>query len=165
MATVPERRPQAGTTLVELVVSLVVVGIAVAGTLVAMSTALDQGVAALPRQQALAVAQAYLEEIALADYNDPDGSEAGEDRASYDDLDDYHGLANNGCLATTSACPSLGDCPCDQAGDPVAGLRGYAVAVAVTDLTLSGRAAREIAVTVTPPVGAPVGLTTYRTDY
>ena len=58
--------------------------------------------------QAHAIAQSYLEEILLRDYDDPDGTEFGETRATFDDVDDFDALPTNGCLTTSIACPTLG---------------------------------------------------------
>ena len=135
-------RPRAGgMTLVELVVAIVVISIAVAGVLAALTQATRHGADPMLTEQAVAIAQSYLEEITLAAYADPDGEtgcgpEAGETRATYDDVCDYNGL-NDASGAV------------DRNGNPIAGLEAYNVQVSVADATLNGVAGRRIEVRVT----------------
>ncbi len=114
-------------TLVELVVSVVVIAIAVAGVLLVISHTTRRSADPMVRHQAVAVAQSYLEEILLEAFEDPDGggnvcpavgAEAGESRGEFDDVDDYDGLSDAGAR--------------DQGDNPVAGLGGYTVDVTVT---------------------------------
>jgi MSHA pilin protein MshD len=156
-----------GFTLIELVMSMVVISAGVAGVLSIMSLSVAESADPMLRTQAQAVARAYLEEILLRDFSDPDGVEAGENRATYDDVDDYHGLAANGCLSVSAACPLLGDCVCDQYGVPVASLAGYDVSVSVSPSALNGAAAFRADVTVTHDrvADATVMMTGYRTSY
>ncbi len=93
------------------------------------------------RAQGTAIVQAYMEEILSQPLTDPAGSdtgaaEAGETRATYDDVTDYHNLND----ATGAR---------DQTGSLIAGLQGYNITVSVTDTTLNGSAAKRILVTVT----------------
>ena len=60
------RRAQAGVTLIELVLFIVVVGVAVTGILGVMSLTARNGADPQLRKQALAVAQGMLDEIAGA---------------------------------------------------------------------------------------------------
>jgi MSHA pilin protein MshD len=160
-------RRHAGLTLIELLIAIVVIGVAVAGVLRVMSVVTANSADPLFQVQALGIARSYLEEILLHEYADPDGSEAGENRATYDDVPDYDGLTNNGCLATSAACPVLGDCVCDQLGDPIDSLPGYNVAVSVTADALNGSPALRVDVTVTHNRIPDVNLTLsgYRTSY
>lgn len=109
---------QRGATLVEILVSIVIVAIA-AGTILGL-LAITTGQSADPmiRHQASAIAEAYLEEILLRDFDDPDGVDGEGARAAFDDLDDYDGLNDAGAR--------------DQFGNPIAGLGAYTVAVSVT---------------------------------
>jgi len=108
------RSGQSGVTLVELLVSIVIVAIA-AGTILGL---LAQTTAAsadpMLRHQASAVAEAYLEEILLRPF---DGADGEGNRADYDDLDDYDGLVDPGAR--------------DQFGNPIPALSGYTVSVSV----------------------------------
>jgi MSHA pilin protein MshD len=96
---VPARRRQA-LTLIETVVSLVIVG----GMLVVTMGMLSSGVKARQglnaRRQGPALARLLLAEILTAAYEEPNdtpvfGCEAGETRATYDDVDDYNGLTES----------------------------------------------------------------------
>jgi len=109
---------QGGVTLVELLVSIVIVSIAASGVLGVLSMTTAASADPMIRHQASAIAEAYLEEILLKPVDDPDGVDGEASRADYDDLDDYDGLADSGAR--------------DQFGGPIAGLSDYNVAVAVS---------------------------------
>lgn len=163
---------QGGATLVEMVIAIVIVGIALGGTVLALTLGVGRSADPVLHTQATAVAQSLLEEILLRDYADPQGGEtggpeAGETRPGYDDVSDYHALAANGCLATSPECPTPGDCVCDPAGAPLPGLRGYRVTVQVQATALNGVAAQRVAVAVTYPGagGAPLTVAAYRTAH
>lgn len=73
--TFPELR-QTGISLVELIVFIVIVGVAVSGILLVMNKVTEHSADALVQKQSLAVAQSLLEEIELqpftwCDPNDP----------------------------------------------------------------------------------------------
>ncbi|MBI3898109.1 MAG: type II secretion system protein [Gammaproteobacteria bacterium] len=165
-----------GMTLIELIVSIVVISVGLAGILVVMDHNTRASADPIVQQQAVAVAEAYLEEILLKEYDEfaasgvaegAPGPDAGEaNRVQYDDVNDYDGLANNGCINTTAACPTLTSCACDQNGDPVASLTGYTVTVAVdTAASLNGDAASRVQVNVIGPGGLSLSLSGYRTNY
>jgi len=138
------RRAQAqgGYSLIEVVAAIVVLGLVFSGFASVYGTVLQQGAQPQLGSQALTVADAYLSEITSRAYRDPDsgalcgGGEAA--RPLFDDVCDYDGLAQNGCTATSAACPALGDCACGRDGQPLAGLNAFRVAVGVTPATLSG---------------------------
>jgi len=109
---------QDGVTLVELLVSIVIVSIAASGVLGVLSMTTAASADPMIRHQAAAIAEAYLEEILLKPITDPDGNDGEAARADYDDLDDYDGLADIGAR--------------DQFGTPIPGLGNYNVAVAVS---------------------------------
>ena len=111
-------KPQVGVTLVELLVSIVIVSIAATGVLGVLSMTTAASADPMIRHQAAAIAEAYLEEIMLKPINDPDGIDGEATRANFDDLDDYHGLSDVGAH--------------DQFGAPIAGLASYGIAVAVS---------------------------------
>jgi MSHA pilin protein MshD len=163
MSHMKTRFREYGVTLVELVVAIVVIGFALAGIMVVIVRNVSSSADPVIWHQAVAVAEAYLEEILTKDY--VSNGTAGENRATYDDVDDYNNLANNGCLTTTAACPTLGSCACDQNGDPIAGLAGYNVNVQVIPDTLNGVAAKRVQVTVTTPAGSSLVISGYRTNY
>ena len=79
--------------------------------------------------QAVAIAEAYLEEISLKSFADPDGVDGEAARPDFDDVDDYHGLVDNGAR--------------DQFGTALAPLAQYTVTVTVTpSAALAGVPAR-----------------------
>lgn len=109
---------QDGVTLIELLVSIVIVSIAASGVLGVLSMTTAGSADPMIRHQAAAIAEAYLEEILLKPVTDPDGIDGEAARADYDDLDDYDGLADIGAR--------------DQFGTPIGTLSNYNVAVAVS---------------------------------
>ena len=111
-------RSQAGTTLIELVISIVIVSIAVSAVLMALFMSYGSSADPMIRHQAVAIAEAYLEEISLKDFDDPDGVDGEANRTLYDDVDDYNGLVDVGAR--------------DQFNAALTGLDDYTVTVAVT---------------------------------
>ena len=111
-------RRQAGTTLIELVIAIVIVSIAVSAVLMALSMTVGYSADPMIRHQAIAIAEAYLEEIALKAFDDPDGVDGEANRTLYDDVNDYNGLVDVGAR--------------DQFNAALAGLGDYTVTVAVT---------------------------------
>jgi MSHA pilin protein MshD len=141
-------------TLIEVVVAIVIVAIAAIAILGAMSAVTSRGAQAVVRQQAVAVAEAYLEEVLLQPIAFP-GGVVPTNRASFNDEDQYNGLSDVGAR--------------DQFGNAIILLSGYTVNVAVTQTTaLTGIAAaqaRQINVTVRDPTGLTVMLTGYRANF
>jgi MSHA pilin protein MshD len=167
-----------GVTLVELVVAIVVIGVALAGVMTVFVRTTSSSADPVLSRQAVAIAEGYLEEVMTKSFVDPDGTESPggvpESRADYDDVLDYNNLANNGCLTVaqgytaTPACPAPGNCICDQTGQPINGLPGYRANILVT-LTALGAVttsnAVDIQVTVTTPAGSDVVISGFRTSY
>ena len=114
---IPYAKRQDGVTLVELLVSIVIVSIAASGVLGVISMTTAASADPMIRHQAAAIAEAYLEEIMLKPVADPDGIDGEASRADFDDIDDYDGLADAGAR--------------DQFGSPIARLAAYNVAVSV----------------------------------
>ncbi len=145
-----------------MVVTIVVIGIALVGTLQALRITVGGSADPMLVHQATAVAEAYLEEILLKPFYDPDapagptcpGPEASRDL--YDNVCDYDGLDDAG--------------PLDQQGNPVAGLGAYRVRVNVdTAATLGGLTGADtvarVDVRVTHPSQVDLTLSGYRTAY
>lgn len=107
-----------GMTLVELVISIVVVSIAVSAVLGVLSTNVEHSADAMIVSQAVSIAEGYLEEISAKPFDDPDGIDGEASRADFDDVDDFDGLADAGAE--------------DQFGNPIPALAAYTVAVSVT---------------------------------
>lgn len=143
------RARQAGFTLIELVIFIVVVSVGVVGILSVMNLTVQHSADPVVRKQAAALADSILEEILLKEYDDPDDGvnvvEAGRD--SYDDIDDYNGLTN----AAFTDLPAV--------------VSGYGINIAVTDGTATlGVTATQVTVTVTGGAES-VSITGYRADY
>lgn len=144
-------RNQSGVTLIELILSMVIIGIALVGILSVMNLTVGHSADPVVEHQAIAIAEAYLEEIQLQSYSDPDGTTACETRASFDDVDDY----NASCILTTVVQ--------DQNGNPLANLASYSVSVVVDPpATISGINAKKITVTVSGPGVSSLALVGYK---
>jgi MSHA pilin protein MshD len=143
-----------GVTLVELVVSIVVIGAALAGVSVLFVRNVSSSADPVIWRQATAVAEAYLEEILTKNFT-ADGPEASRDL--YDDIFDYNTIVNESP-------------PRDQNGTPIGALAGYSVTVQVVAEALgnppvpSTDAAR-VQVTVTLPTCGTIVVSGYRTNY
>ena len=170
----PERR-SGGFTLIEMVFFIVIVGVALAGLVSVLASAMKGGADTVSQKQALAIAEAIVEEIALKPFTwcDPDDPAAataastgdctapaqnheGTARADYDNVSDYQNIAS-------IASPVF-----DQSGT-YAFPAGFAVSsLSVTAEALGGVPAADslrITVTVTGPGSTSVTLDTYRTRY
>jgi MSHA pilin protein MshD len=145
-------RRERGFSLLEVVAAIVVMGLIFAGFVSVFGAVLRNGSDAALQSQASGIAAAYLDEILAQPYADPDdGAVCGTpeaNRAAFDNVCDYAGLAQNGCNAVSSACPIAGSCACDRDGLPVDGLRAFEVSVGVTPATINGVGGLRIRVTV-----------------
>lgn len=177
-----------GISLVELVVFIAIISVGLAGILGVMNFTTRASADPLVQKQALAIAEAYLEEaLALPfTYCDPDdplasevtssaacatpeglGAEGGETRSSsatpFDNVSDYASLSAGA--------------PANVDGTPISGLGAYSVSVAVVAQALTGTSATvaatdgsgrpqsvRVTVTVTGP-GTTVVLDGYRARY
>ena len=148
-------RRQHGVTLIELIVAITIVAIAVGGVLGAISAISSRSADAMVQQQAISIAQAYLDEILQRWVVDPGGTVPNSGRGSWDTVDKYNGLSDVGAH--------------DQYGNAIASLAGYNVGVLVTTSGglggIASAAARRIDVTVTHAPNVSVVLSGYRTDY
>ena len=151
---------QRGMTLVELVITIVVLGIAAAALFSAMAAITGHSADPMLRQQSLAIAEAYLEEITLQAFPASTtcaASNNGAGRSSFDDVCDYNGLTYAGAqpFAPRSALSIT----------PLAGLEAYQVKVDVRSQDLNGVAAMRVTVTVTDIIGQALTLDGYRANY
>ncbi len=133
-------RKPAGFTLVELVITIVVIGLGLAGLVTAFATAVRGSADPVVNKQMVAIAEAMLEEITLKPFTDPGtaGSipAAGCVRSAADDVGDYAGYVNRPV--------------CDMDGTAAADLANYQVSVALTlNDPLGASTATRITVTVT----------------
>lgn len=146
------RRRQAGFTLVELIVFIVVVSIGMAGILLVMDVAVKSSADPMLRKQAMALADSLLEEILLKEFADPDGVGGETTRATFDDVNDFNGINET----ISAAGPVFTGMP------PL--LYGYQVQIAVAPAALGAVAALRVSVTVAR-AGESITLAGYRASY
>jgi len=145
-----------GVTLVELVISIVIVSMAAAAVLGVLSLLAKGSADAMIRNQAVAIATAYLEEVRLKNFvaNGKEGS-----RGLYDDVSDYDALQDKSVV-------NGGVGARDQLGNGIAGLGQYTVTVTVGPGTLGSvpvAAVKRIDVNVQHPAGVNLTISGYRT--
>ena len=144
---------QSGVTLIELIISIVVIAIAIGGVLGVLSQSVGRSADAMVMSQAVAITEAYLEEITLKAYVDPDGVDGEANRGDFDDVDDYNGLVDVGAR--------------DQFGVAIAALSQYTVTVTVVPSTaltsVPGADAERVDVSVTYAPNVTVMLSAYKT--
>jgi len=147
-----------GFSLIEVIVLIVVVSAALVGVLIIFQTSTRASADPQVQKQALAVAEALLDEILLASYDPLPGTGA---RVDYDDVDDYAGYSTAGGIK-------------DIQGNPVTGLEAYDITgVTVTLVSLNDTGAvlpavneaKRITVSVAGPQGFGVTLDGYRLKY
>lgn len=141
--TAPRR--QAGFTIIELIVFIVVVSVGIAGILMVMDVSVRSSGDPMVRKQAMALADSILEEILLKPYDDPDGVSGETTRATFDDVSDYDGKTQ----AVFTDLPAR--------------LSGYAIQISVTASSLGTVAAKRVVVTVSRG-GDSITMTGYRTQ-
>jgi MSHA pilin protein MshD len=144
-------RNQSGVTLVELILSMVIISIALVGIFSVINLTVSHSADPVLQHQAIAIAEAYLEEIQLQSYADPNSSNTGETRASFDNVDDYNGLNDVGAR--------------NQQSYSLSKLSAYTVTVAVVDQAVVGLPAKKISVTVIDPNASSLTLVGYRFNY
>lgn len=184
-------RARRGFTLVELLLFIVIVGIAVAGVVQVLALTTRQSADPLRRKQALMIAEALLEEVELARFSYCDPSDPKADTAAsaadctireefgqsapepvgprpYDNVNDYVSAANTAVQAFNA-----GGALAYASGAPM-NLAGYTATVSMTpetlnDIVSSGTSANaevlRIRIEVTYDTNKTVALDGYRTRY
>jgi MSHA pilin protein MshD len=127
-------RREAGFTLIELVMALVVVGVAITGVMLAFQTVVRKSSDPVIVQQLISVAETITEEAALLPYVPQTNvtTSSGCARDGFNDVSDFHNYA------TSSICAAD--------GTVLTSLSGYSVSVQVTSITVSGVAMKLITV-------------------
>ena len=147
-----------GFTLIEIIVTIVVLAIASTAILSVFTSTVRTSANPMIQQQAISVAEAYMEEILLKNFRDPQvaetgGMETGESRIDYDDVQDYNDLPDTVVR--------------DQNNIAIAALNGYTVTVTVVGTALNGINAANsmrIDVSVNHPAIDAINLSGYRTS-
>jgi MSHA pilin protein MshD len=172
-----------GFTLIEMVVLIVVLGVGLTGVTLVINQTVTQAPKALVQTRAMALAQAYLDEILQKRYDQTSGqggiprcdssdnlavacsaslgpdsvSPLGlETRGSYNDVDDYNGVDDQP--------------PIDATGSAFPNYSGYRVQVSVSYAGselgyANNRAAKRITVNVTTPLGNVIPVSAYRVNF
>ena len=153
MSNRPNHNKQRGFTLIEMVLAVVVLGVGLAGVLIAFSTVARGSADPVVAQQMLAIAEEMMEEIQLKPYAvAANTAPAACARNTWNDVLDYNGYATSGQICTID-------------GTAIPSLAGYSVQVTVVAATLASvGAARRIDVTVTRGTSS-FTLTGWRTDF
>ena len=165
-------RSQAGVTLIELIISIVVISIALVAVLTSFSFSVSQSADPLWRNKSLKLAQLYLDEILARAYDESTpvgglppvaspscsglGPESGETRATYDDVDDYNGVNDAPPVSLIGAIDSS--------------YGSYRVQVSVScdggTVSASGNShAKKILVRVTPPGESTIAFAAYKGNF
>lgn len=181
------RRNTRGVSLIELIMFIIIIGAGLAGILGVMNFATRASADPLIQKQALAIAEAYLEEVLAMPftYCDPDDANA----ATAESTGAVNPADPTRCATTLEALGAEGETrgsttvpydnvndynslaagvPTNLDGTAIAGLGAYQVSVAVVAEALStvaSAASLRVTVTVTGPVGVTVRLDGYRTRY
>lgn len=188
-----------GLTLIEVVVAIVVIGIGAGAIMLMLAEGYRGSPDPQLRIKAVELGQSYMDEILTKAWDDktppgggcvvPSGASAcgsgpaaacpgsagscgpdgGEDRGTFDDVDDYDGL----CEGTAAACACTPDAGLrDASGDPRSGrYDGFCVDITVAtgvggELdSVAADDAKRIDIRVTNPPGVTATYTTYRLNF
>ncbi len=158
---------QAGFTLIEMIIAIVIIGVGIAGLFTAFNTNVRASGDPIVHKQMLAIAEESLEEILLKPFaitgTAPVNAlvncgSAGAVRSAFDDVRDYAGYATTGI--------------CNIDGETVAGLGSYNLAVTVastvslSDGSIAVAGGNTLRVTVTVTQGSEtLSLIGWRTNY
>ena len=123
MVTIKKILRHSGFTLLEIITTVVVIAIAATALMSVFSSTIRTSADPVLQHQALAIAEAYMEEILLKDFT----VGLGNTRPTFDDVRDYNGLNDVGAR--------------DQGNNPIAGLTDYTISVTVVNDGLNGIAA------------------------
>jgi MSHA pilin protein MshD len=183
MCILPRQR---GISLIELIMFIMIIGVALAGILLVMNTTTMGSANPMIRKQSLAIAESLLEEVELMPftYCDPDDANAATAQVA--------AVAVNGCTALVEGLGAENDVsrydaalPFDNVSDysgfsmaaggilditgtAIGPAAGYSATIAVAQAAIGAVPANDsllITVTVTGPDGVGVVIQGYRTRY
>ena len=163
------KHKQKGFSLIELVITIVVLGIALAALSSSVFNAVGKNADPLWQTKATHLSQAYLDEILAMKYQEdspvgggsvggcssalgPDSGESSRDL--YNDVDDYNGLTETARFL-------------DQTSGLASTYSGYQVSVAVTCVDAQGNTSNNsklIQLTITSPTNEALVFSAYRAD-
>lgn len=139
------RPNQFGVTLIELVIFIVIISVGLVGILSVMNVTTRNSADPMVRKQAMAMAEAVLEEIlskdATATYVEADTVNC-SNRALYDGVGNYACFSGTPATAAINGVNTLGS-------TAIPALAGFVATVVVAPVTVSGVALQRVAVTVT----------------
>ncbi|SNC76722.1 MSHA pilin protein MshD [Marinobacter sp. es.048] len=163
---------QHGATLVELVMTIVIISVAIAGVVGAFSLIAGRGADPLNQTRAVALAQLYMDEILAQRFAEASpngggavssagadcgsaGPEGAESRATFDDVDDYDNLQDSP--------PENGE------AQQLTAYSGFEVAITVScaggDVGLGGSEAKRIDIIITDPSRQDYVFSAYRGNF
>lgn len=150
------RHNQRGISLIELIMFIVIVGVALAGILLVMNVTTRYSADPVVHKQALAIAESLLEEIELQDFSLT--ASGATTRATFVNVMDYNGYTEPAGIVAP-----------DAVATPIPGLGNYKVTSTTVVGTALGAipAASAVAITVTvqTPSGETLQSVGYRTAY
>ena len=154
----PPSSLERGASLIELIMFVVIIGIALAGILLVLNQTTAHSADTLMRKQALTVAESLLEEIESRPFSGVASAVTQTNRPNSHSIFDYNGFATSGVF------------PADGTLTVIPGLGNYNVVAGVAVLpsawgTIPAASAAQITVTVTDPAGITYDVTGYRTAY
>lgn len=164
-------RRTAGFTLVEMIIAIVIIGVGLAGVLLAFNTTVKSSADPMIHKQMLAVAEEIMEEVLLKPFTPPAGGFTQSNtswpvacapataarRTDFDDVSDYDKYQTTGI--------------CDIDGVGVVGLASYGLKVTVesgASVSLGGLSGATVAKRVTVDVtrgGETISLIGWRTNF
>lgn len=172
------RKAQRGMTIIELVMAIVIIGLGLAGLMLAFSMVVKSSSDPMIRKQMLAIAEQMMEEITMKQFLGTTAIAAVPCRRNtWTGLQDYYNVGtSDGYDTSKTNCLSSGPAGTskiyDVNGTAIAALQGYSVAVVMAQLALTSTAAVSVSainsmrITVTVTHGADqLVLVGWRTNY
>ncbi len=147
------RKLNSGFTLVEMIITIVIIGVGLAGVLTAFTTVIKSSADPMVRKQLISLAEGMAEEITQKPYAIGSGTITGCNRSSADDVRDYktaYAAEQNICLPDGTS----------------AGLTGYTIKVEMDDPATWNGIPNTIKIKVIAARGSDsFSVTTWRTDF
>ena len=154
------RQRQLGLSLIELIIFIIIVSVGLAGILLVMNVTVKSSADPMLRKQAVAMAEAILDEVLAKEYTNPAGGYTETvpcvNRALYDDVDDYNCFTGPPFILGTA---TLG-------ATPITAPFTFSATVAVAPVVggVAGATMKQVTVTVTGG-GETIQIIGYRANY